>query len=107
MPPSKLIPEIELLVPEPFGINKPPPTSFPPTPTHSRPFTPSIPPNLPTHSESLSSSPPLTLPKQSSVKIEEIEDDKDEDIEMYSLSPSPPEASPSQYTPSQVPTVIS
>jgi len=61
---------------------------------------------LPTHSESPSPSPPLIPPKQSSVKIEEVEDDEDEDIEMYFPSPSSPEAGPSQYTPSQIPTVI-
>jgi len=60
-----------------------------------------------TYSESLSSSPPLTPPKRSSVKIEEVEDVEDEDVEMHSLSPPSPEAGPSQYTPSQVPTVIS
>jgi len=47
---------------------------------------------LPTHSESPSSSSPLTPPKQSSVKIEEVEDVEDEDVEMYSPSPSPPKA---------------
>jgi len=51
--------------------------------------------------------PPLTPPKQSSVKVEEVEDVEDEDVEMYSPSPPPPEAGPSQYTPPQVPTVIS
>jgi len=106
MPPSRLIPEIELSVPGPSGVDKPAPTPFSPTPAHPRPFTPSIPPNLPTHSESLSFSPLLTPPKWSSVKIEEIEDDEDEDIEIHSPSPPPPEASPSQYTSSQVPTVI-
>jgi len=50
--------------------------------------------------------PPLTPPKQSSVKVEEVEDVEDEDVEMYSPSPPPPEAGPSQYTPPQVPTVI-
>jgi len=62
---------------------------------------------LPTHSESPSLSPPLTPPKQSSVKIEKVEDVKDKDVEMHSPSPSPPKAGPSQYTPPQVPTVIS
>jgi len=57
---------------------------------------------LPTYSESLSSSPPLTPSKWFLVKIEEVED-----IEIHSLSPSSPEASSSQYTPPQVPTVIS
>jgi len=100
MPPGRLTPEIELSAPRPFGVDKPAPTSFPPTPAHPRSSTPPIPPNLPTHSESLSPSPPLTLPKQSSVKIKEVEDDEDEDIEMHSPSPPPPEAGPSQYTPS-------
>jgi len=106
IPPGRLTPEIELLVPEPFGVNEPAPTPFPPTPAHPRPFTPPIPPNLPTHLESPSSSPPLTPPKRSSVKIKEVEDDEDEDVEMHSLSPSLPKAGPSQYTPSQVSTVI-
>jgi len=88
MPPSRLIPEIELSAPEPFGIDEPASTLFLPTSAHSRPFTPPIPPNLPTHSESPSSSPPLTLPKWSSVKIEEVKD-----IEMHSPSPFSPEAS--------------
>jgi len=61
---------------------------------------------LPTHSESPSPSPLLISPKQFSVKIEEIEDIEDEDVEMHSPSPSSPEAGPSQYTPPQVPTVI-
>ena len=52
MPPGRLTPEIELLAPEPFGIDEPAPTLFPPTPAHPRPPTPPIPPNLPTHSES-------------------------------------------------------
>jgi len=65
-----------------------------------------IPPNLPTHSESPSPSPLLIPPKQSLVKIEEVEDIEDEDIEMHSPSSSPPEAGLSQYTPPQVPTVI-
>jgi len=102
MPPDRLTPEIESSAPRPFGINEPAPTPFPPTPTHPRPFTSPIPPNLPTHSESPSPSSLLTPPKRSSVKIEEVED-----VEMYSPSPSPPEAGPSQYTPPQVPTVIS
>jgi len=54
---------------------------------------------LPTHLESPSPSPPLIQPKWSSVKIEEVEDVEDEDVEMYSLSSSPPEAGLSQYTP--------
>jgi len=106
MPPSRLTPEIESSAPGPFGVDKPAPTSFSPTPAYPRPFTPPIPPNLPTHSESLSLSSPLTPPKWFSVKIEEVEDDEDEDVEMHSPSPPPPKASPSQYTPSQVPTVI-
>jgi len=106
IPPGRLTSEIELLTPEPFGVNEPAPISFSPTPAHPRPFTPPIPPNLPTHSESPSLSPPLTPPKQSSVKIKEVEDDEDENVEMHSLSPSSPEAGPSQYTPSQVLTVI-
>jgi len=77
-----------------------------PTPAHPRSSTPPIPPNLPTHSESPSLSPPLTPPKWSLVKIEEVEDNKDEDVEMHSPSPPPPKAGPLQYTPSQVPTVI-
>jgi len=101
MPPSRLIPEIELSAPEPFGINEPASTSFLLTPAHPKLFTPPIPPNLPTHLESPSSSLSLTLPKQSLVKIEEVKD-----IEMHSLSPSSPEAGLSQYTPPQVPTVI-
>jgi len=97
---------MELSAPGSSGVNEPAPTPFPPTPAHPRPFTPPISPNLPTHSESPSPSPLLTLPKRSSVKIEEVEDVEDEDIEMHSPSPSPPEAGLSQYTPSQVPTVI-
>jgi len=49
---------------------------------------------LPTHSESPSPSPPLTPSKWFSVKIEEVEDDKDENVEMHSPSPPPSEASP-------------
>ena len=105
-PPGRLTPEIELLAPEPFGVDKPAPIPFLPTPVYSRPFTPPIPPNLPTHSKSPSPSPPLTPPKQSLVKIEEVEDVEDKNVEMHSLSPFPPEAGPSQYTPPQVPTVI-
>ena len=106
MPPSRLIPEIELSAPGPFGVDEPAPIPFPPTPIHSRPSTPLISSNLPTHSESSSSSPPVTLPKQSSVKIEEVEDVEDEDVEMHSLSPLPPETGLSQYTPSQISTII-
>jgi len=51
-PPGRLIPEIELSVPRPSGVDEPAPTPFLPTPAHPRPFTPPIPPNLPTHSES-------------------------------------------------------
>jgi len=105
-PPGRLILEIESSAPRPSGVDEPAPTAFPPTPAHPRPFTPPIPPNLPTHSESSFPSPPLTPPKWSSVKIEEVEDTEDEDVEMHSPSPSPPEAGPSQYTPPQVPTVI-
>ena len=92
IPPDRLIPEIELLAPGPFGINEPALISFPPTPVYPRPFTPPIPPNLPTHLESPSPSPPLIQPKWSSVKIEEIEDVEDKDVEMHSPSPPPPEA---------------
>jgi len=106
MSPGRLIPEIESSVPGPFGVDEPAPTSFPLTPVHSRLSTPPIPPNLPTHSEFPSLSPPLILSKRSLVKIEEVEDDEDEDVEMYSPSSPSPEASPSQYTSSQVPTVI-
>jgi len=86
MPPSRLTPEIESSVPEPFGVDEPAPTPFLPTPAHPRSFTSLIPPNLPTHSESLSPSPLLTSPKWSSVKIKEVEDVEDEDVEIYSLS---------------------
>jgi len=106
MPPGRLIPEIELSAPGPSGIDEPAPTLFLPTPTHPRPFTPPIPPNLPTYSESPSSSLLLTPPKRSSVKIKEVEDVEDEDVEMHSPSPSPPEAGLSQYTPPQIPTII-
>jgi len=34
----------------------------------------------------------LTLPKWSSVKIEKVKDNEDEDVEMYSPSPPSPEA---------------
>jgi len=94
IPPGRLAPEIESSAPEPFGVDKPAPTPFPPTPAHPRLFTPPISPNLPTHSESPSPSPPLTPPKQSSVKIEEVKDDEDENVEIHSPSP-PPEAGPS------------
>jgi len=106
MPPGRLTPEIESSAPGPFGVDEPAPTPFPPTPPHPRPSTPPIPPNLPTHSESPSPSPLLTRPKWFLVKIKEVEDDEDEDVEINSPSPPSPEASPSQYTPSQVPTVI-
>jgi len=33
------------------------------------------------------------------VKIEEVENVEDEDVEMHFPSPPPPEAGPSQYTP--------
>jgi len=94
MPSGRLTPEIELSAPGPSGVDKPAPT-----PAHPRPFTSPIPPNLPTHSESPSPSPPLTSPKRSSVKIEEVEDVEDKDVEMYFPSPSPPEAGLLQYTP--------
>jgi len=106
MPPSRLTPEIELSASEPFGVDEPAPILFLPTPTYPRPFTPPIPPNLPTHSESPSLSSLLTPSKWSLVKIEEVKDVEDEDVEMYSLSLSSSEASPSQYIPPQVPTVI-
>jgi len=105
-PPGRLIPEIESSAPRPSGVDEPAPILFLPTPAHPRPFTPPIPPNLPTYLESPSPSPPLTPPKWSSVKIEEVEDVKDEDVEMHSPSPSLPEVGPSQYTPPQVPTII-
>jgi len=95
MPPGKLIPEIESSAPGPFGVDEPAPTPFPPTSAHPRPSTPPIPPNLPTHSESPSPSPPLTPSKWSSVKIEEVEDDEDKDVEMHPPSPPSPEAGPS------------
>jgi len=96
---GRLTPEIESLVPEPSGVDEPALTPFPPTSAHSRSFTSLISPNLPTHSESPSPSPPLTPPKQSSVKIEKVEEVEDEDVEIHFPSSSPPEASPSQYTP--------
>jgi len=92
-PPGRLTPEIESSVPESSGVDEPAPT-----PAYPRPFTPPIPPNLPTHSGSPSLSSPLTPPKWSLVKIEEVEDIEDEDVEMHSPSSSPPEAGPSQYT---------
>ena len=106
MHPGRLTPEVDLSASRPFGVDEPAPTPFPPTSVYPRPSTPPIPPNLPTHSESPSLSPPLTPPKWFSVKIEEVEDDEDEEIKMYPPSPSSPEAGLSQYTPSQVPTVI-
>jgi len=106
MPPGRLTPEIESLAPGPFGIDEPTPISFLPTPVYPRPSTPPIPHNLPTHSESPSPSPPLTSPKWSSVKIKKVKDDEDEDVEMHFPSPPPSKAGPSQYTPSQVPTVL-
>jgi len=106
IPPDRLIPEIELSAPEPFGVDKPTPTLFSPTPVYPRPFTPPIPSNLPTHLESSPPSPPLISPKWSSVKIEEVEDDEDKDVEMHSPSLPSPEAGLSQYTSSQVPTII-
>jgi len=105
-PPGRLNPKVESSAPGPFGVDEPTPTPFPPIPIYPRLSTPPIPPNLPTHSESPSPSPPLTPSKQSSVKIEEVEDDEDEDVEMHPSSPPLPEAGPSQYTSSQVPTVI-
>jgi len=95
MPSGRLTLETESSVPEPFGIDKPAPTSFPPTSVYPRPSTPPISPNLPTHSESPSSFPLLIPSKQSSVKIKDIEDIEDEDVEIHSPSPPPPEASPS------------
>jgi len=106
MSPGRLTLEIESSAPEPFGVDEPAPIPFPLIPAHPRPFTPPIPPNLPTHSESPSPSPLLTPPKWSSVKIEEVEDVEDEDVEMYSPSSFSPEAGPSQYTSPKVPTVI-
>jgi len=82
-PPGRLTPEIESSAPGPFGVDEPAPTPFPPTPAHPRPSILPIPPNLPTHSESPSSSPLLTPSKWSLGKIEEVEDDEDEDIEMH------------------------
>jgi len=106
MPPGRLTLEIESSAPEPFGVDESPLTPFPLTPAYPRPFTPPIPSNLPTHSESPSPFPSLILPKWFSVKIEEVENVEDEDVEMHFLSPSSPEAGLSQYTPPQVPTVI-
>jgi len=106
MPPGRLTLETESLAPGSSSIDEPAPISFLPTLVHPRPFTSLIPPNLPTYSESSSPSPPLIPPKWFSVKIEEVEDVKDKDIKMYSLSPPSPEASSSQYTPSQVSTII-
>jgi len=95
MPPGRLTPEIKSLAPEPFGINEPAPIFFLPIFTHPRLFTPPISPNLPTHSESSSLSSLLILSKWSSVKIEEVKDVEDEDVEIYSPSPSSSEAGPS------------
>ena len=106
MPPGRLTPEIESLALGPSGIDEPTPTPFPPTSVYPRPFTPPISPNLLTHSESSSPSPPLTWPKWPLVKIKEVKDDENKDIEIYFPSSPSSEASPSQYTPSQVPTVI-
>jgi len=72
IPSGRLTPEIESLVPGPFGVDEPVPIPFPPTPAHPRSSTPPISPNLPTYSESPSPSPLLTLSKWSSVKIKEI-----------------------------------
>jgi len=94
-PPGRLTPEIESSAPGLFGVDEPAPIPFPLIPAYPRPSTPPIPPNLPTHSESPSPSPPLTPPKWSSVKIEEVEDDKDKDVEMHLPSPSLSEAGPS------------
>jgi len=94
-PSGRLTLEIESSAPESSSVDEPAPTPFPLTPAHPRPFTPPIPPNLPTHSESPSPSSLLTLPKQFSVKIEEVKDVEDEDVEMHSPSPSPSEAGPS------------
>ena len=93
--PCRLIPEIESLVPESFSVDEPAPIPFSPTSVHPRPSTPPIPPNLSTHLESLFLSSLLTPPKWFSVKIEEVEDIEDKDVEMYSPSPLSPEASPS------------
>ena len=90
---SRLIPEIKSLVSGPFGIDKPALTFSLPTPIYPRPLTSLILSNLPTHSKSLSLSPSLTPPKCFSVKIEEVQDVEDEDIEIHSSSPSFPEAS--------------
>jgi len=87
MPPGRLIPEIELLAPRPSSIDEPALISFPPILVYPRPPTPPIPFNLPTYSESLSFSSPLIPSKWFLVKIEEVED-----VKIYSLSPSPPEA---------------
>jgi len=95
MPPGRLILETESSAPGSSSIDEPAPIPFLPTLVHPRPFTSSIPPNLPTYSESPSPSPPLIPPKWFSVKIEEVEDVKDKDIKMHSLSPPFPEASSS------------
>jgi len=90
---SGLTPEIKSLASEPFGIDKPALTSSLLTPVYPRSLTPSILSNLLTHSESLSLSPLLTPSKCSSVKIIEVQDIKDEDVEIHSSSSSSPEAS--------------
>ena len=89
---GRLTLEIESSVPGPSGINEPAPIPFLLIPVHPRPFTPPISPNLPTHLESPSPSPPLTLLKWFLVKIEEVEDDKDKDVEIHSLSSFPSKA---------------
>jgi len=88
MPPGRLTSEIESSAPGPSGVNEPAPTPFPPTPVHPRPFTLPISSNLPTHSESPSPSPLLTPPKWSLVKIKEVEDVEDKDVEMHFPSSS-------------------
>ena len=95
IPPGRLTQEIELSAPRPFGISEPALIPFPPISVHSRSSTPPISPNLLTYSESLSFSSLLTLPKQFLVKIEEVEDVEDNDVEMHFPSLSPSEAGPS------------
>jgi len=99
IPSGRLTPEIELSASRPFGISEPALIPFPLTSVYSRSFTPPIPPNLLTYSESLFFSPLLTLSKQFSVKIEEVEDVEDNDVEIHFPSLFPPEASPLQYIP--------
>ena len=65
-----------------------------------------ISPNLLTYLEFPSPSPLLIPPKQFSVKIEEVEDVENQDIEIHSPSPSPSKISFSQYISLQVLTVI-